>query len=256
MNQLTKSSSSEEIKMYFNAILRLAKASEEFPVNLEEVWPLVYSRKQEAVRALTNEASEFIENVDYKAVRQNAQRSEGGQFTGGGTDYYLSVSCLEFFIARKVRPVFEVYRQVFLEFARWLSPAFAIWCNDRIKELLKTGVSTVSNDGKAILYAMQVLNRRLEEYKIKKIAIMFADIKNIAIFAMLTDSDCIHFAGQAVNLLISYMGYFYARNLRYWRLYIRRYYSLSKWISLSVSSVYGNRFFVAYYISLNAYRYE
>lgn len=27
--------------------------------------------------------------------------------------YYLSVSCLEFFIARKVRPVFEVYRQVF-----------------------------------------------------------------------------------------------------------------------------------------------
>lgn len=28
---------------------------------------------------------------------------------------------------------------VALEFARWLSPAFAIWCNDRIKELLKNG---------------------------------------------------------------------------------------------------------------------
>lgn len=26
-----------------------------------------------------------------------------------------------------------------LEFARWLSPKFAIWCNDRIKELLLTG---------------------------------------------------------------------------------------------------------------------
>lgn len=26
-----------------------------------------------------------------------------------------------------------------LEFARWLSPAFAIWCNDRIKELLLNG---------------------------------------------------------------------------------------------------------------------
>lgn len=35
MNQLTKSSSSEEIKMYFNAILKLTKASEEFPVNLD-----------------------------------------------------------------------------------------------------------------------------------------------------------------------------------------------------------------------------
>lgn len=38
-----------------------------------------------------------------------------------------------------------------LEFARWLSPAFAIWCNKRIKELLKTGVTTVSNDDEAII---------------------------------------------------------------------------------------------------------
>lgn len=39
-----------------------------------------------------------------------------------------------------------MHEDVALEFARWLSPAFAIWCNDRIKELLKTGVATVSND--------------------------------------------------------------------------------------------------------------
>jgi hypothetical protein len=30
------------------------------------------------------------------------------------------------------------HEDVALEFARWLSPAFAIWCNDRIKELLRT----------------------------------------------------------------------------------------------------------------------
>lgn len=36
-----------------------------------------------------------------------------------------------------------MHEDVALEFARWLSPAFAIWCNDRIKELLLTGtVST------------------------------------------------------------------------------------------------------------------
>jgi len=29
-----------------------------------------------------------------------------------------------------------VYEDVALEFERWLSPAFAIWCNDRIKEIL------------------------------------------------------------------------------------------------------------------------
>lgn len=32
-----------------------------------------------------------------------------------------------------------VHEDVALEFARWLSPKFAIWCNDRIKELLTTG---------------------------------------------------------------------------------------------------------------------
>ena len=61
-----------------------------------------------------------------------------------------------------------MHEDVALEFARWLSPAFAIWCNDRIKELLKTGVATVSNDDEAIAYAMQVLNRRLEESKAEK----------------------------------------------------------------------------------------
>ena len=61
-----------------------------------------------------------------------------------------------------------MHEDVALEFARWLSPAFAIWCNDRIKELLKTGVTTVSNDDEAIAYAMTVLNRRLEESKAEK----------------------------------------------------------------------------------------
>ena len=56
-----------------------------------------------------------------------------------------------------------MHEDVALEFARWLSPAFAIWCNDRIKELLKTGVTTISNDDEAIAYAMQVLNKRLEQ---------------------------------------------------------------------------------------------
>lgn len=119
--------SGEEIKKYFAAILKLAKASEEFPVNLDEVWPLVYSRKQEAVRALTNENSEFVEGIDYQAVRQNAQ---GGQFAT--TDYFLSLSCMEFFIARKVRPVFEVYRKVFHRAAEYAKQLKAPTIKDKI----------------------------------------------------------------------------------------------------------------------------
>ena len=61
-----------------------------------------------------------------------------------------------------------MHEDVALEFARWLSPAFAIWCNDKIKELLKTGVTTVSNDDEAIAYAMQVLNKRLEQARQEK----------------------------------------------------------------------------------------
>ena len=35
------------------------------------------------------------------------------------------------------------HEDVALEFARWLSPAFAIWANDRIKDLLRTGAASM-----------------------------------------------------------------------------------------------------------------
>lgn len=34
-----------------------------------------------------------------------------------------------------------LHEDVALEFSRWLSPAFSIWCNDRIKELLSVGMT-------------------------------------------------------------------------------------------------------------------
>ena len=36
------------------------------------------------------------------------------------------------------------HEDVALEYARWLSPKFAIWCNDHIKELLRTGSTSIS----------------------------------------------------------------------------------------------------------------
>lgn len=56
-----------------------------------------------------------------------------------------------------------MHEDVAMEFARWLSPAFAIWTNDRIKELLTQGVTTVSDDDDTIANAMAILQRRLEE---------------------------------------------------------------------------------------------
>ncbi len=37
-----------------------------------------------------------------------------------------------------------MHEDVALEFARWLSPVFAIWCNDKIKELLLTGATAIN----------------------------------------------------------------------------------------------------------------
>lgn len=69
-----------------------------------------------------------------------------------------------------------MHQDVALEFARWLSPKFAIWCNDRIKELLTTGVTTVTNDDAMILHAMEVLQKRVAASQ-QQIASLQADVK-------------------------------------------------------------------------------
>lgn len=43
------------------------------------------------------------------------------------------------------------HEDVALEFARWLSPQFAIWCNDRIKELMKYGMTATTQTIDSIL---------------------------------------------------------------------------------------------------------
>lgn len=72
MDQLTKSSTSEEIKEYFNAILALKEKNELYPVNIDDVWPLVYSERGKATRALK---ANFIENEDYILLPKMAKTS-------------------------------------------------------------------------------------------------------------------------------------------------------------------------------------
>lgn len=104
---LSLSSSTEDIKRYFKSILELSKLDVPYPVNLDSCWMLCYSEKGKATRALKEN---FIESIDYQVLAQNGKNPKGGRPT---IEYHLSVSCLEYFIARKVRPVFDVYREVF-----------------------------------------------------------------------------------------------------------------------------------------------
>ena len=109
MKALCKASSESEIKAYFEAVYKLMESRDEFPVNFDEVWMLVYEDKKSAIRELKNK---FIQDVDFQTMRKKVQASNVAGFVWADV-YFLTVPCMEFFIARKVRPVFEVYRQVF-----------------------------------------------------------------------------------------------------------------------------------------------
>lgn len=105
--KLTKDSGETDIKSYFMYVKELAKTNQDYPVNLDDVWMLVYNRKDNAIRELKKS---FIQDVDYQSLLQNEERTKGGQ---NKIDYFLTPSCLEHFIARRKKEVFEVYRQVF-----------------------------------------------------------------------------------------------------------------------------------------------
>lgn len=62
-----------------------------------------------------------------------------------------------------------MHEDVAIEFARWLSPQFAIWCNDRIKELMRYGMTATPQTIDNILSdpdnAIKVLKALKEERK-------------------------------------------------------------------------------------------
>ena len=106
---LTKLSSDNELKLYFSIVREKAKSGEEFPFNFDEVWQLSYSAKNKAVISLKDN---FIEGVDYQALDQTVE-CQNGVGCSKKKVYYLTTSCLEFFIARKDRRVFDIYRTIF-----------------------------------------------------------------------------------------------------------------------------------------------
>ena len=130
MKQLTKESSQEELRAYFALVLDYAKTQDEFPVDLDDVWPIAYERKDHAVRDLKKEKL-FISGLDFttQKTREVFPKFEENlpsenlieeKDLGGRPEekYFLTPHCFEFFIARKVRPIFEVYRKCLHAMAR------------------------------------------------------------------------------------------------------------------------------------------
>jgi hypothetical protein len=129
-NQIITAISAEtpqSIRAYFEKVRVLAKSGNPYPVKLDEVWPLCYAEKGIAVKVLKKQ---FIEGYDFRSFDQKVKRGVGGTVT---QVYELSVPCMEFFIARKVRAVFEIYREVFHRVADMVEQSF----NDKMEALVK-----------------------------------------------------------------------------------------------------------------------
>lgn len=184
MKQLTKESSQEELRAYFALVLDYAKTQDEFPVDLDDVWPLVYSMKQHAVAAL-RESDVFFEGEDFiseksKTIftenRENKSEcsSEGKVETRGRKEekYYLTTSTFEFFIARKVRPVFEVYRRCLHAMAR--RDADFLWA------AIDPTFYTLTRETSATEIAEFIRDMRIEEERGEKFPIALLEVFAIA----------------------------------------------------------------------------
>ena len=160
-----------EIKTYFTKILELKQAGNPFPVNLDEVWPLVYARKDKAVRVLTSEfidGEDYItQSVDFQRFPQNGESKIGGDFKT--VKYFLSVPCLEYFIAKRVKAVFEVYRSVFHNVIDAKCDLFGNAINDKpnYKQLKKQAFELVVLQGKTqkeVACALQITEKTMSEW--------------------------------------------------------------------------------------------
>lgn len=67
MNELEERNPNEDLKWYFTAVLELAEKNEKFPVNLDDVWMLVFNQKKDAVFHLKR-SNRFVEKMDYIAI--------------------------------------------------------------------------------------------------------------------------------------------------------------------------------------------
>jgi len=93
--KITKNSDTDLIKEYFESVIKLEVRGFNFPVELSEIWNLVYAHKHKAVEELK---SNFIEDVDYHIF--------------GKDTYMLTIDCMEKFIVSHVEFVYKIYNEV------------------------------------------------------------------------------------------------------------------------------------------------
>jgi len=70
-----------------------------------------------------------------------------------------------------------MHEDVAIEFARWLSPEFAIWCNDRIKELMRHGMTATPDTLEALINDPELVIGLATKLKEERVKLEIADEK-------------------------------------------------------------------------------
>ncbi len=100
-----------------------------------------------------------------------------------------------------------MHEDVALEFARWLSPAFSIWCNDRIKELLQVGFTATPMtidalvDNPDLIIKMATQLKRLQAENESKTAKIEADAPMVELANAITASTSSCLIGELAKIL-------------------------------------------------------
>ena len=166
-----------------------------------------------------------------------------------------------------------MHRLIVVDFCQWLDIDLKLWCTEKLDELMRYGMTAtqptleqmINNPDLVISLATQLKSEREEKQRLalevqkkeqekqsiieetvdkafKKILFSFGSMESLRNFVPFTDDDCIRYVKQAVKLLISYMGFFYAL-IGYWRLPLRKIIVFALVANApSVNSVKCNRF--------------
>lgn len=95
-------------KTYFTKLFRLEKSGQQYPVDLDETWPLIYNSKQAANRYLIRN---YLENVDYILVSQVSKQKSQGSGGHNIKKFMLTIPCMEYWMLRKHQSLFNIYQE-------------------------------------------------------------------------------------------------------------------------------------------------
>lgn len=139
---------SVEFRLTENVMLNAAQMAKHFGKKPKD-WLRLASSKQflfalqksnAEKHAFDSKSKRLISPLDSKASRENPTLNvnENGKQQINST-YHSYYGGLVIGQHGGANPGTWMHEDVAIEFARWLNPKFAIWCNDRIKEILRDG---------------------------------------------------------------------------------------------------------------------